>query len=548
MSEDHRSRIAALDKALAVLEAFGPAAPDLRIADHAALTGMNRSSAQRVTHTLVRCGYLHRDEVSLALSLTYRSACIAHTFISTNHLIDLAMPALVDLSARTHLRADLWVMQGADIVNIARVPSAADSRAMAPIGERLPALASAPGRAMVSRLPAEVLAERIAELAEASDPVLTPAEQAACEHAFTDAAARGYVLEAGSTVNDETTISAAVLDADGECLAAVSVSGWLGEVNEDDLVSQFVQPVLATARALSNLRIQTWSRAVSRPAEGKDALAAPEEDEDDPLFIASVARGFRVLEAFTPANSVPTLTALHRLTGLPVATVQRIVDTLMACGYVEKDARHKTFRLTVKTLDMLFNFQMSNRIIKTIWPRLVQLRDPAGFALFRFAYWRDKRTSSHAAAYKASPPSPTTTLHSSADGYRHSVRRAASRFFRREDGRPARRRPLRERRLMPICCRSRLRRRHCCNGPSSPRAKRAMRSPTSNRSCSKSTSPRRSSKPTVRCSAPWWCPRRSGTGRWRVWKRKSCLACCRARVRCFPERAVATHTPCQNSS
>ncbi|NPT42493.1 helix-turn-helix domain-containing protein [Paraburkholderia sp. 1N] len=378
MSEDHRSRIAALEKALTVLEAFGPAAPDLRIAEIAALTGMNRSSAQRVTHTLVRCGYLHRDEVSLALSLTYRSACIAHTFTSTNHLIDLAMPELVDLSARTHLRADLWVMQGADIVNIARVPSAADSRAMAPIGERLPALASAPGRAMVSRLPAEVLAERIAELAEASDPVLTPAEQAACEHAFTDAAARGYVLEAGSTVNDETTISAAVLDADGECLAAVSVSGWLGEVNEDDLVSQFVQPVLATARALSNLRIQTWSRAVSRPAEGKDALAAPEEDEDDPLFIASVARGFRVFEAFTPANSVPTLTALHRLTGLPVATVQRIVDTLMACGYVEKDARHKTFRLTVKTLDMLFNFQMSNRIIKTIWPRLVQLRDHCG--------------------------------------------------------------------------------------------------------------------------------------------------------------------------
>jgi DNA-binding IclR family transcriptional regulator len=378
MTEDHRSQIATLDKALTVLEAFGPAAPDLRITEIAALTGMNRSSAQRITHTLVRCGYLHRDEVSSALSLTYRSACIAHTFISTNHLIDLAMPALVDLSARTHLRADLWVMQGADIVNLARVPSAADSRAMAPIGERLPALSSAPGRAMLSHLPAELQVERIAELAEVTDPGLTPDEQTACERTLADTAARGYVLEAGSSVNDLTTISAAVLDASGECLAAVSVSGWLGEVSEDDLVSQFVQPVLATARALSNLRIQTWSRTVSRPAEGKDALAAPEEDEDDPLLIASVARGFRVLEAFTPANSVPTLTALHRLTGLPIATVQRIVDTLMARGYVEKDARHKTFRLTVKTLDMLFNFQMSNRVIKTVWPRLVQLRDDCG--------------------------------------------------------------------------------------------------------------------------------------------------------------------------
>ncbi|CAB3962189.1 MULTISPECIES: IclR family transcriptional regulator [Burkholderia] len=378
MSEDHRSRIAALGKALAVLEAFGPAAPDLRIAEIAALTGMNRSSAQRITHTLVRCGYLHRDEVSSALSLTYRSACIAHTFLSTNHLIDLAVPALVDLSARTNLRADLWVMQGADIVNIARVPSAAHSRTMAPIGERLPTLTSAPGRAMLSTLSGKALAQRIAELAEAPDRAITPDEQAAHECTLADAAARGYVFEAGSNVHDEGTIGAAVFGADGACLAAVSVSGWLGEVNEEDVISQVVQPVLATARALSSLRIQTWSRAVSRPAEGKDALPAPEEDEDDPLFISSVARGFQVLEAFTPANSVPTLTALHRLTGLPVATVQRIVDTLMECGYVEKDARHKTFRLTVKTLDMLFNFQMSNRVIKTIWPRLVQLRDDCG--------------------------------------------------------------------------------------------------------------------------------------------------------------------------
>lgn len=382
MSEDHRTRIAALEKALAVLEMFGPATPDLRIAEIAEATGMNRSSAQRVTHTLVRCGYLRRDPVSSALSLTYRSACMAHTFLSTSHLIDLAVPALVDLSARTHLRADLWVMHGADVVNIARVPSAAHARTMAPIGQRLPALACAPGLAMLSRMPAFEYAQRIGELtavaAGANGAAVALEERAGYVETLKEAAACGYVVEPGDHAHDEGTIGAAVLGADGECLAAISVSGWLGEPVVEELTARLVQPVLATARALSNLRIQAWSRAVSRPAEGKDALPAIADDEEDLLFISSVARGFRVLEAFTPARSELTLTELHRLTGMPVATIQRIVDTLMASGYVEKDSRHKTFRLTVQTLDLLFNFEMGNRVIKAVWPRLVQLRDDCG--------------------------------------------------------------------------------------------------------------------------------------------------------------------------
>ncbi|WP_269504988.1 IclR family transcriptional regulator [Burkholderia sp. IMCC1007] len=378
MSEDRRARIGTLEKALAALEAFGPATPDLRIAELAEATGMNRSSAQRVAHTLEKCGYLRRDPVSSALSMTYRNAYMAHTFLSTSNLIDLAVPALVELSAQTHMRADLWVRQGDDVINISRIPSAAHSRAMVPIGERLYALTSAPGMAMLACGPEKSFADCVASLSASQRSDATADERHRWVLALKTAAKAGYVYEPGLNPHDESTISAAVLDADGHSLAAVSISGRFGEKSGNELTTQFVLPVLNTAHALSQLRIQPWARALSRPAEERIATPPISENDADPLFIESVARGLFVLESFSPTRSVMTLTELHRLTGLPVATVQRVVDTLIACGYIEKDPRLKTFRLSVKTLDLLFRFQMSDHTIKAVWPRLVQLRDECG--------------------------------------------------------------------------------------------------------------------------------------------------------------------------
>lgn len=378
MKNDHRGRIAALDKALAVLEAFGPSTPDLRISEVAELAGMNRSSVQRTVHTLIRCGYLRRDPASSALSLSYRNALMANTYLSANHLIDMAMLHLVELNARTRLRCDLWVLSGDDVVNIARVPSSAMALAIAPIGQRYPARRSAPGRAILSRL-ALTEPEKFA----CTHPIATDAVDGALDQStflltLTDVAARGYAMEFGEMVPQEGAISAAVLGADGQCIAAVSVSGWLRDLAQPEIQEELSKAVIATSRALSELQIQTWARTFSH--QTVDTTVRPElpNENEDPLFISSVARSLQVLEVFTPGSPVLTLTDLHRLTGYPVPTVQRMLETLMARGYIEKDPRHKTFRLSVKTLDLLFNLQMSDRVLKTVWPRLVQLRDQCG--------------------------------------------------------------------------------------------------------------------------------------------------------------------------
>ena len=147
---DHRARIAALEKAFAVLEMFGPETPELRIADVARRGAMNRSSAQRLVHTLVKSHWLERDALSGVLSLGHRACYPAHVYLYSNELIDLVMPLVVELNARTGLSTDLWLLDGKTAVTLARVPSPAASLALAPVGSRVALAETAPGRALLS--------------------------------------------------------------------------------------------------------------------------------------------------------------------------------------------------------------------------------------------------------------------------------------------------------------------------------------------------------------------------------------------------------------
>jgi IclR family pca regulon transcriptional regulator len=76
---------------------------------------------------------------------------------------------------------------------------------------------------------------------------------------------------------------------------------------------------------------------------------------DGKNLVLSLAKGFRVLEAFTPDRAEPVLADLARAAGLDNATTFRLVNTLVQLGYVERIGATRKFRLTLKCLDLGFN-------------------------------------------------------------------------------------------------------------------------------------------------------------------------------------------------
>lgn len=71
-----------------------------------------------------------------------------------------------------------------------------------------------------------------------------------------------------------------------------------------------------------------------------------------PEFVESLARGLKVLAAFTPTNSAMGLSELARVTGLGKRTTYRLARTLEALGYLTQDPRSKLYRPSLRVLDL----------------------------------------------------------------------------------------------------------------------------------------------------------------------------------------------------
>src|SRR3954467_6013473 len=71
--------------------------------------------------------------------------------------------------------------------------------------------------------------------------------------------------------------------------------------------------------------------------------------------VQSLAKGFRVLQAFTAEEPELKLSEVARRAGLDNGTAFRLLETLVMLGYLERLLETKQYRLTLKPLDLGFN-------------------------------------------------------------------------------------------------------------------------------------------------------------------------------------------------
>jgi IclR family pca regulon transcriptional regulator len=71
--------------------------------------------------------------------------------------------------------------------------------------------------------------------------------------------------------------------------------------------------------------------------------------------VQSLAKGFRVLEAFTAQDAELTMAEVARKAGIDNATAFRFLNTLVEIGYVSHVQDTRKFRLALKVLDLGFN-------------------------------------------------------------------------------------------------------------------------------------------------------------------------------------------------
>lgn len=169
MTLTERDIMGGLAKGLAVIETFGADTPRQSISDVAAASGLDRATARRCLLTLAHHGYADWD--GKFFTLTPRVLRLGTACLASMPMPAIVQPALDALSDRIGESSSVSILDGAEIVYVARAAQRKVMSISLMPGSRLPAYCTSMGRVLLAALPD---AEARARIGTAPLPARTP--------------------------------------------------------------------------------------------------------------------------------------------------------------------------------------------------------------------------------------------------------------------------------------------------------------------------------------------------------------------------------------
>ena len=234
--------VQSLERGLSVITAFGPDTSALTLSDVARTTDLTRAAARRFLLTLVDLGYVRHDGKLFAL--TPKVLGLGYAFLSSLSLPGVAEPHLEQLSRELHESSSLSVLDGPDIVYVARVPTSRIMTVTVNVGTRFPAYATSMGRVLLAGLDDAALEDYLAHLDVERFTVHTAADADALRRRIEEARRQGFALVDQELEHGLRSIAAPVRDRHGSVVAAVNVSSHISRVTRDKAKRQFLPPLL----------------------------------------------------------------------------------------------------------------------------------------------------------------------------------------------------------------------------------------------------------------------------------------------------------------
>lgn len=242
LSEDSRDFVTALASGLEVIQAFDHEHPRMTLSEVATRTGMNRAKARRFLLTLHALGYVRKQQ--RYFELAPRVLQLGYAFLSANNYRDVIQQHLEDITAETGESSSLGVLDGNDVIYVAR--SAAKHRLMAitlSVGTRLPAAHTSMGRMLLAQLNDTDLDHFLSSvvLETYTDKTVTDAEE--LRRQIIQARQQGYAISDQELDSGLRSIAVPVYDAKQHLMGAINISTNAARVDLDTLIHSYL-PVL----------------------------------------------------------------------------------------------------------------------------------------------------------------------------------------------------------------------------------------------------------------------------------------------------------------
>ena len=251
LGED-RDFVTALARGLAVMLTLSDKRRRMSIAQVSHLTGIPRAATRRSLHTLAKLGFVAADDAR-RYYLRPRVLSFSHAYLSSSPVAVLAQPILDRLGETLREACSLAMLDGDQIVYLARSTT---SRIMSPalnVGRRLPANCAAFGHVLLAYLPADEVDAYFARVRLHPYTEHTPATPRRLRASLKAVREKGYAFASQFMEPRLCTLAVPVRDAGGNYVAGINVIVQGRLLTDVEMAERFLRPMQDAALELGAL-------------------------------------------------------------------------------------------------------------------------------------------------------------------------------------------------------------------------------------------------------------------------------------------------------
>ena len=254
--------VVSLSRGLDIIKAFGsseqeivrPAnmrpADALTLSEVAERTGLARAVVRRFLYTLVELGYAMTD--GKYFRLTAKILDLGYACLSSFSLPKIAERFLEEVTLETKESSSASVLDGDEIVYIARLQTRRIMSVSLSIGSRLPAFCTSMGRILLAHLPVETLERylKTAKLQQFTDRTISDPETLRKE--LSTVLKQGYALVDQELEIGLRSLAVPVFASGGRVAAAINIGTQAARITKGEVLQQFLPVLRKAAKNISS--------------------------------------------------------------------------------------------------------------------------------------------------------------------------------------------------------------------------------------------------------------------------------------------------------
>lgn len=241
-----KERVRSLARGLAVIQAFGPERPAMTLTEVATATGMTRAAARRFLLTLEDLGFVASD--GKHFSLTPHILRLGYAYLSSMSWWHIAQPFMEQAGRMVQESCSAAVLDGDEIVYVARIPATRIMAANLNIGTRLPIYCTSLGRVLLAHCPPAWLEGYLARTALEKRAPRTITDRDRLRAEIDKVQAQGFSVVDEELEAGVRSIAVPLYDRTGACIAAMNIGAAAARAPVQRLLDLYLPALREAAR------------------------------------------------------------------------------------------------------------------------------------------------------------------------------------------------------------------------------------------------------------------------------------------------------------